>query len=485
MPLPKVPLTDLDNINQRRRLRETINKVLDHGFDDSRVDTTAETLAGVTIVNPAFGPYDFRRYGAVADGTTDNTTLILDVFTAMASASVMFFSCQDMKFDFNQVVAAIPPRCVLKDESMINAWNTGGFRQKSTGFYEGYDDTAINDYQFVISSGHNAAIMTDNRGTASSASGQLRIAMWMWTSGRFTKEPSQNGMRGIGRVEWSKIPGQNKWWWVMRRMVPWAAADYELWYAGKTYAAGSTIIEGSFVFVTPAGGVSGAGPLNGGAIGSVHSDGGITDWTVIMDNIDSAIFVINENGELAMHTAPVAGVVAYLKADPDGPAGGVANLWVEASNVSQNASLRLIPTNSGGGLVDTPYLIAADTVGLRGVNSAATQAGFAFTDARMFELAQNGLAEIVAADGDTTPSVAGAGRLILRNTGATSITVLDDGKATARVQLFFENSNTTLVHNGSTFLLKGAANVNPAVFNVIWMEKYSGSAAWFETGRNF
>jgi hypothetical protein len=482
MTLPYVA-TDLPAGQERQHRTLIANTVNDLVRVRPPNDTTeAEVTAGILIVDHGFDPYDFRRYGAVADGTTDNTTLILAVFTAFSSASVMFYACQDMKYDFNQVVAAIPPRCVLKDESMINAWNTGGFRQKATGFYEGADDTAINDFQHIISSGHNAALMLDNRGTAASGSGTVRVAMIMWCSGRFTKQPAENGIRGLARHEFSKIPGQDKWWWLIRRMVPWAAANYELWYTGKTYAAGSTVINGSIVYRTAAGGVAGASaPVHGS--GTV-SDGGI-DWTVLLDNIDSGIFIINENGEIAMHTAPVAGVVAYLKADPDGPAGGVANVWVEASNVSQNAALRLIPTNAGGGLVDTPYLIAADTVGLRGVNSAATQAGFAFTDARMFELAQNGLAEIVAADGDTTPSVAGAGRLILRNTGATSITVLDDGKATARVQLFFENSNTTLVHDGSTFLLKGGVNVNPAVFNVIWMEKYSGSAAWFETGRNF
>jgi hypothetical protein len=74
--LPKLPVVDLDNVNHRRRARETINNVLDHSFDDSRVRTTAEKLALITPVNFAFAPGDVRRYGAVGDGVTDDTASI-------------------------------------------------------------------------------------------------------------------------------------------------------------------------------------------------------------------------------------------------------------------------------------------------------------------------------------------------------------------------------------------------------------------------
>jgi len=72
MGLEKLPVVDLDNVNHRRRARETINKILNHQFDDSRSQTSAETLAGVTPVNPAWPPGDLRRYGGVGDDSTLN-----------------------------------------------------------------------------------------------------------------------------------------------------------------------------------------------------------------------------------------------------------------------------------------------------------------------------------------------------------------------------------------------------------------------------
>jgi len=72
MPLQKLPVVDLDNVNHRRRARETINQVLDHSFDDSRRQLDAEKLAGVTPINAAFPPGDIRRYGGNGDGTTNN-----------------------------------------------------------------------------------------------------------------------------------------------------------------------------------------------------------------------------------------------------------------------------------------------------------------------------------------------------------------------------------------------------------------------------
>lgn len=87
MPLQKLPVTGLDNENQRRRLPETLNQVLTHQFDDSRVRTKAEVLAGVTPVNYAYGSDEssgyvhVRRFGAVGDGTTDDTSAIQRAIT--------------------------------------------------------------------------------------------------------------------------------------------------------------------------------------------------------------------------------------------------------------------------------------------------------------------------------------------------------------------------------------------------------------------
>jgi hypothetical protein len=76
MGLQKLPTASLDDINHRRRARETINQILDHTFDDSRVRTPAEVAAGLTPINPAYGPGDVRRYGAVLDRATDGAAAL-------------------------------------------------------------------------------------------------------------------------------------------------------------------------------------------------------------------------------------------------------------------------------------------------------------------------------------------------------------------------------------------------------------------------
>lgn len=65
-----------------------------------------------------------------------------------------------------------------------------------------------------------------------------------------------------------------------------------------------------------------------------------------------------------------------------------------------------------------------------------------------------------AVDADTTPSVKKCGRhgiLTLSNTGATSVTTLDDGENLQVVTLVATTANTTLVHSAS-FRLSGSAN---------------------------
>jgi hypothetical protein len=79
MPLQKLAVQNLDDINQQRRRIEVLNQVLDHSFDDSRKQTNTEKLAGITPINPAYHPGDVRRYkggSLAADGTEDWTDAI-------------------------------------------------------------------------------------------------------------------------------------------------------------------------------------------------------------------------------------------------------------------------------------------------------------------------------------------------------------------------------------------------------------------------
>jgi hypothetical protein len=93
--LPKLPTVDLDNVNHRRGARERINSILSHQHDDSRVQTPAEKLAGVTPVNFAYLPGDICRYGRNTDpGTTDMSAALAAASDQAANGGVPVFSSE-------------------------------------------------------------------------------------------------------------------------------------------------------------------------------------------------------------------------------------------------------------------------------------------------------------------------------------------------------------------------------------------------------
>lgn len=83
-----LPLIDLDNVNHRRRQREVTNSILKFEHDDSRVQTAAEKLAGVTPVNYAYAPGDVRRYGAMLDGVINDTEALIKATLATAGTGI-------------------------------------------------------------------------------------------------------------------------------------------------------------------------------------------------------------------------------------------------------------------------------------------------------------------------------------------------------------------------------------------------------------
>lgn len=88
--IPPVTTAGLDDSNRRRRHREVTDLMLNFQHDDSRIRTPAEISAGVTPVNYAYEPGDVRRYGAVGDGTTDDTTAVQTAITLCATHVAVF-----------------------------------------------------------------------------------------------------------------------------------------------------------------------------------------------------------------------------------------------------------------------------------------------------------------------------------------------------------------------------------------------------------
>jgi hypothetical protein len=120
MPLQKLAVTGLDNENQRRRLPETINQILTHQFDDSRVRSAAEVLAGVTPVNYAYPRGCVNRYG---DNITPGTTAM---DTAIANAIQQRFYGGENPYLLNQVYKTTAPITIPTTMDDLMFWGMPG-----------------------------------------------------------------------------------------------------------------------------------------------------------------------------------------------------------------------------------------------------------------------------------------------------------------------------------------------------------------------
>jgi hypothetical protein len=88
----------------------------------------------------------------------------------------------------------------------------------------------------------------------------------------------------------------------------------------------------------------------------------------------------------------------------------------------------------------------------------------------------------VWADGDTTPSVYGANAWETANTGATSVTALDDGEPGRIVTVIFRDTNTTMVH-GSNLKLSGGVNYTPSAADEVRQYVTPDGTEWLEVDR--
>jgi len=88
-----------------------------------------------------------------------------------------------------------------------------------------------------------------------------------------------------------------------------------------------------------------------------------------------------------------------------------------------------------------------------------------------------------AADGDTTPSVKSTNILHFGNTGATSVTMFDDGVEGQRLVVISPDSptNTTIVE-GSNLKLQGSANITLVPYIPLFFQFYNGT--WYQIAQS-
>jgi hypothetical protein len=416
---PTKPIWTVDNITSAISLADLTQAIIGQILYPR---TAAEITAGVTPSFYYYPPYDYRRYGAVADGTTDNTTLIVNTNAAFgASFSGVFYQAPNVLANFTTVTAAIVgARFVIRDESLINAHNSAGFRQKIVGWTDGGDATAVNDFSFRISSRHNATLILDNQGNDGSSSGDNGIAMTQYTRGELTI--GQPDPRDIARTEFGKATAL-KWWWVLRRAAPWVARTWEYWAQGQVISAiGVYRRTATGYYISASTGTTGATEPNW--LTGTSSDGGV-NWTTVLPNIDSGVFAVDQWGQIATNTSTEDGTVAYLKADQYSPGNGQAFLKVAAAGVSQNAECRLIPTNAGGTEVAMPYERAQDGVGIRGLSSSGAVDFYRISDANYWQFLSGmaGAKADLAYSASMTPNANTANSFIIRITNGTAFTI--------------------------------------------------------------
>ena len=416
----------------------------------------------------------------VADGTTDNTAAIL---SAVVNSGKKFHIIQpNTKYDRATLLAeaTFPDDVVLLDFSGINDFTAAGESTKHFGIVS--KDAATDDTHWSIDSGHHAVLNTNNYGTAGTTSATNRLASWLWSVGQFVLGATdKRGFRGAAIQQFAKGSG-SFWTWGIRLIAPWLsiAGQYEEWAQGQVISgAGVYRVNGSYHYVSTGAGTTGAtAPTH--STGTV-SDGGVS-WTWV-DSADRSIINIDEYGRVILGNA-AAGPTWQHKVSTTDPAGEYSFKGASAG-VSKTALLRLVPTDAGAAESPQPYLLAQDGVGLRVMNSGGTTDLGYFSDSGGFTSRETASVFTTAADGDTTPTVAGVGTLYLLNTGATSITALDDGGDGQLVDLVFGNANTTMV-SSSTLLMGGSTNVTPTAWSVIRMKKVPSTISnrWIEISRS-
>jgi hypothetical protein len=143
------------------------------------------------------------------------------------------------------------------------------------------------------------------------------------------------------------------------------------------------------------------------------------------------------------------------------------------------------PTDSGGNTLTVPFQrwTPAGIYELRYGGGGLAASVEADNKGLKVEMLRTGWA--VAADADTTPSVANVSTLYATNTGATSITALDDGSDGQVVEVIATNGNTTLIHS-ATLMLTGSANQALTAYSSVTFKKVPTAISnrWVEIARS-
>jgi hypothetical protein len=415
-------------------------------------------------------------FGAIADGTTDNTAAILAA--AVSSGHKLLLIPYKVKYNRSTLLSSgtLPVDVVFIDWSGINDSASGGETTKHFGIVS--RDSAPNDTHFSVDSGHHPVINLNNFGTAGSGSAAARLATLAWSSGQFALT---RGFRGAAYEQFSKDPYSNYWIKQLRSIAPWVSinGNYEYWYSGQVIGAiGVYRSTGSNQYVSASTGTTGSTmPTH---ISGTVSDGGV-DWTWV-DSADRTVWSIREDGRIGVGSGNFQATWRHKVSLVD-PSGNYS-FEGEATGASKNAALKLFPTDATSAVITAPFLLAS-TSGLSIMRSDGATAIVRFTDNEGMIAKELVLVFTSNLSTGATPSVDGISVLSVENSSATTITGFAGGSEGQFIHLYFLNANTTL-QNGGSFTLTGSTDVTPSAGSVVTMMKVPPgiSNRWVEVSRS-
>ncbi len=421
------------------------------------------------------------QYGAVNDGTTDNTDTI--VTAAATSGKNLLVVPPNVKYNRPSLLAnaSFPNDVVLLDLSGINDNTASGETTKHVGIVS--KDTDTDDTHWSIDSGHHSIIALNNYGTAGTTSASERKGTVIWNVGQYELGSSdKRGFRAGALLQFTKESSSDYWIYTLRSLAPWVAieGEYEQWATGQSISgAGVYRKSGSQHYVSTGSGTT-------GATAPSHTSGTVSDgavsWTWV-DSVDRSIFNIREDNRWLIGSGSFTATWRHKVSTTD--PSGIYSAEYESRGASKYAQMKLIPTDSGGTATTVPFLRAEEGIGLRFMATSGSTDIARLDDDKGLVTKEIASVVIAATDGDTTPTVAGVGTLQLLNTSATSITTFDDGDDGQIVHLLFTTANTTLVHS-STLTLAGSTNVTPTAYSMITLFRVpsSISSRWVELSRS-
>ena len=424
-------------------------------------------------------------FGAVNDGTTDNTTTILNAVTS--SGKKLFSVPYNVKYDRVSLLssATFPADVVLFDLSAINDFNTLGETTKHVGIVS--KDSAPNDTHWSIDSGHHSITTLNNFGTAGTTSASERKASLLWAAGQYTLgATNKRGFRGAAIQQFTKETGDSIWKWQIRSLAPWVsiAGQYEEWASGRVITGTTYVTSNSQQYVSASTGTTGATAPTWTS--GTSSDGGV-NWTWI-DSGDRTLFQCDEYGRWIINTGNTGDATWNHKVGLTDPNGQYRFQGV-SQGVSKVATFKLIPTNAGGTDSLQPYLMAQDGVGLRIMKSdGSTDVGY-FSDTAFYGRKQflTYINFVDTTNSATTAALDATGKSLVyvSNGGATNVTSIAGGTDGQYLTLVFTNANTTMVSSAS-LLMAGSINVTPTTYSVITLLKVPISLAdrWIEVSRS-